>query len=94
MSNLTFDQACFNCPFKAFFSPSFLHVLHYGPLEGSKNGEEVLSFRHGLPDFTWPESDEDEPLSLVDQVYDIQRAYEYSTFFSSLDYNCAVDWTK
>ena len=27
---------------KSLFSPPF-HVLHYGPLEGSKNGEEVTS---------------------------------------------------
>ena len=47
---------------------TFFHVLHYGPLEGSKNGEEVLTYLHGLPDETWREPSPDDPLSLVDQV--------------------------
>ena len=43
-------------------------LLHYGPQQFSKNGENVLSFLHGLPGETWPEPDEDDPLSLVDEV--------------------------
>ena len=40
-------------------------LLHYGPQQFSKN---VLSFLHGMPGETWPEPDEDDPLSLVDEV--------------------------
>ena len=43
-------------------------LLHYGPQQFSKNGENVLSFLNGLPGETWPEPDEDDPLSLVDEV--------------------------
>ena len=51
------------------FSHNIFHVLHYGPLEGSKDGKaEVLNFLHELPDYTWQEPDQDDPLSLVDQV--------------------------
>ena len=45
------------------------YVLHYGPLDASKDGKaEVLNFLHELPDYTWQEPDQDDPLSLVDQV--------------------------
>ena len=50
------------------FSPLFLHVLHYGPTDGSKNGEEVLRFQHGLPGETWKEPDPSDPMSVIDQV--------------------------
>ena len=46
-----------------------LYVLHYGPLEGSKNREEVFSYMHDDTDYTWPEPGPDDPLSLIDQVY-------------------------
>ena len=49
------------------FSPLF-NVLHYGPLDGSKNGEKTFTFRHGLPDETWQEPSNTDPLSLIDQV--------------------------
>ena len=44
------------------------HVLHYGPLDGSKNGKKTFTFRHGLPDETWQEPSITDPLSLIDQV--------------------------
>ena len=34
----------------------------------SKNGEDVLTYLHGLPDQTWPEPDPQDPLSVIDQV--------------------------
>jgi len=47
----------------------FFSVLHYGPLEGSKDGSsEVINYRFGLPDETWPEPYPDDPLSLIDKV--------------------------
>ena len=50
------------------FSHHF-YVLHYGPWEGSKDGtSKVLTYLHDLPDYTWQEPDQDDPLSLVDQV--------------------------
>ena len=46
-----------------------LSLLHYGPRDFSKNGEDVFTFRHNLPeDGTWPEPDPDDPLSIVDDV--------------------------
>ena len=45
-----------------------LSVLHYGPQDFSKNGKDVITFRHGLPDETWPAPDPEDPLSLIDQV--------------------------
>ena len=53
-------------PTFSIFSPTY--VLHYGPLEGSKNGEAVLNYRYGLPDETWPEPNPDDPLSPIDKV--------------------------
>ena len=50
------------------FLTTLFHVLHWGPIEGSRNGEKVLSYLHGHPDFYWQEPDEENPLSLVDQV--------------------------
>ena len=45
---------------------TFYYVLHYGPLEGSKDEEsEVVRFRHG---HVWEEPDRENPLSLVDKV--------------------------
>ena len=53
--------------FVSFLTTPF-HVLHWGPFEGSRNGEEVLSYQHGHPADIWQEPDEENPLSLVDQV--------------------------
>ena len=51
------------------FLTTFSYVLHYGPLEGSKDGKaKVLTYLDDLPDDTWPESDPKDPLSLVDKV--------------------------
>merc|ERR1712012_1429212 len=52
-----------------------LSLLHYGPRDFSKNGEDVLTYLHGLPDQTWPEPDEHDPLSLIDQV-ELSMAYK------------------
>ena len=53
------------------FLTTFSYVLHYGPLEGSKDGEaEVFTYLHGLPDLTWQEPDPEDPLSVVDKVAD------------------------
>merc|ERR1719222_1175298 len=45
-------------------------ILHYGPMDSSKNGEPVLSYKHALPnpDEAWHEPEPEDPLSLVDQV--------------------------
>ena len=43
-------------------------LLHYGQQEFSKNGENVLSYIHGLPDLTWPEPVPEDPLSVIDEV--------------------------
>ena len=43
-------------------------LLHYGPQEFSKNGENVLSYIHGLPDLSWPEPAPEDPLSVIDEV--------------------------
>lgn len=45
-----------------------LSLLHYGPRDFSKNGEDVFTFLHDLPDETWPEPDHEDPLSIVDEV--------------------------
>ena len=50
-----------------------LSLLHYGPQDFSKNGEEVITFLHGQPDETWPEPQPDDPLSVIDQVLHIIR---------------------
>ena len=51
------------------FLTTFSYVLHYGPLEGSKDGKaKVLTYLDDLPDDTWPESDPKDPFSLVDKV--------------------------
>ena len=46
-----------------------LSLLHYGPRDFSKNSEDVIAFRHPLPDESWPEPEHEDPLSLVDQVF-------------------------
>merc|ERR1712012_951029 len=51
-----------------------LSLLHYGPRDFSKNGEDVLNYLHGLPDQSWPEPDEEDPLSVIDQV-ELAMAY-------------------
>jgi len=45
-----------------------LSVLHYGPLDASKNGEPVFTYRYGLPGQDWREPEPNDPLSIVDQV--------------------------
>ena len=66
------NQQLLQCPALVemkHLSPALLKVLHYGPTDGSKTGnEEVLSFIHGLPDQSWPDPDPSDPLSVVDQV--------------------------
>ena len=66
------NQQLLQCPALVemkHLSPALLKVLHYGPTDGSKTGnEEVLSFTHGLPDQSWPDPDPSDPLSVVDQV--------------------------
>ena len=44
------------------------YVLHYGPMDASKNGEPVFKFRYGLPGEDWREPEPNDPLSVVDQV--------------------------
>ena len=34
----------------------------------SKNGEDVLTYLHGLPDQSWPEPEPKDPLSAIDQA--------------------------
>ena len=52
------------------FFTLYPYVLHYGPMDSSKNGEPVLSYKHALPnpDEAWHEPEPEDPLSLVDQV--------------------------
>jgi hypothetical protein len=65
-----------------FFDPTFdngtvvtnnspydvMSVLHYGPKDFSKNGQDVFTFNHDLPGEEWNEPLPDDPLSLIDQV--------------------------
>ena len=44
-------------------------MLHYGPTDGSRNGEKVLTYRDGLPGDTWKEPDPSDPMSVIDQVH-------------------------
>ena len=44
------------------------YVLHYDPMDASKNGEPVFKFRYGLPGQDWREPEPSDPLSVVDQV--------------------------
>ena len=53
-------------------------LLHYGPQEFSKNGEDVLSFLHGHPDLSWPEPAPEDPLSLVDEVKQTLSLHSFS----------------
>ena len=48
----SFEQRIQNCIFQDF----------------SKNGEDVLTYLHGLPDQSWPEPELEDPLSAIDQV--------------------------
>jgi len=49
-------------------------VLHFGPMSFSKNGEEVITFRYGLPDddepwdFRLSGQTTENPLSLIDKI--------------------------
>jgi len=52
-----------------------LSLLHYGPQDFSKNGEDVLTFLHELRGQTWQEPHPDDPLSVVDEV-ELAMAYE------------------
>ena len=45
-----------------------LSLLHYGPQDFSKNGEDVLTFLHELPGPNWPDPLPDDPLSVIDEV--------------------------
>jgi len=45
-----------------------LSVLHSGPADYSKNGQETISFIRGLPDETWPEQEPEDPMSVIDKV--------------------------
>ena len=58
------------------FSHHFNYVLHYGPLDYSKNEEEVFSWRYPLPDETWHEPNPEDPLSLIDKVLAMSKGYE------------------
>ena len=53
-------------------------MLHYGPLEGSKNGKEVVTYLHILPDEGWREPSPDDSLSLVAKVKQEQQEDEDS----------------
>ena len=44
------------------------YVLHYDPMDASKNGEPVFNYRYGLPGQDWREPEPNDPLSIVDQV--------------------------
>ena len=44
------------------------YVLHYGPMDASKNGEPVFNYRYGLPGEDWRGAEPNDPLSVVDQV--------------------------
>ena len=64
-----------------------LSVLHYGPQDFSKNGKDVITFLHGLPDQTWPAPDPEDPLSLIDQVSILLKS-----FFISLCSRWSWEW--
>jgi len=67
------------------FLTTFSHVLHYGPLEGSKDGKaEVLNFLDDLPDYSWQEPNPDDPLSLVDKV-EVSLTYKCEDSLSRRD---------
>jgi len=59
-----------------------LSLLHYRPQDFSKDGEDVLTYLHGLPDQTWPEPEPEDPLSAIDQVE------------LAMAYNCSVSQEK
>ena len=45
------------------------HVLHYRPLDGSKDGRaKVISKLHAAPGDTWDEPNPEDPLTVVDKV--------------------------
>merc|ERR1712150_171301 len=61
-----------------------LSLLHYGPQDFSKNGEDVFTFIHNLPDDqTWPEPDPEDPLSIVDEM-ELSLAYQCNVSQESL----------
>ena len=59
-----------NKNFNFNFFTLYPYVLHYGPMEGSNNGEPVITFKNALPnpDEAWHDPQPHDPLSLVDQV--------------------------
>ena len=59
------DKKYFYKPF--LFSHHLNYVLHYHPLEHSKNGEAVFNPRYGVLE-DWPEPDPEDPLSMIDKV--------------------------
>ena len=65
------------------FSHHLNYVLHYGPLEFSKNGEAVINYRFGIPDHSFPEPTPDDPLSLIDKVGAKLKGSDYESIFRS-----------
>jgi len=63
----------------------FFCVLHYGPLEFSKDQEsETMSYLHEIPDDSWDGPDTDDPLSLVDKI-ELALAYGCEDSLSQRD---------
>ena len=66
MSMQTFSYGVKYFPLFSSFLPP---VLHYGPLEFSKDQEsETMSYLHEIPDDSWKGPDKEDPLSVVDKV--------------------------
>ena len=54
-------------------------VLHYGPLEFSRDQEsETMSYLHEIPDDSWKSPDKEDPLSVVDKVTKQDHTYTKS----------------
>ena len=51
-----------------FFESFERRIQNYIHQDFSKNGEDVLTYLHGLPDQSWPEPEPEDPLSAIDQV--------------------------
>ena len=54
---------------KILFSHNLYYVLHFNPSDYSRNGQDTISYIHGLPDETWPETSPEDPMSLIDKVH-------------------------
>jgi len=59
-----------------------LSVLHFNPSYYSRNGQDTISYIHGLPDETWPETSPEDPMSLIDKV-EVTIAYGCTDTLSS-----------